>query len=78
VPLDLEKLESLRRPAADYVAVLLLGFDSEESSMDADVTEMAALARLDQPPWTQATDGWLDRDRPGSQILCWLWWRAVR
>jgi len=78
VPLDLQKLYSLRRPEADYIGFLLLGFDSEDAPMDADVEELVRLAGLRRSPWTQATTGWQDRYRPRCRVLAWLWQRPVR
>ena len=78
VPLDLEKLYHLRRPAADHIGFLLLGFDSAADPMDDDVAQLVGLAGLDKSPWTQASAGWKDRYRPGCRVLVWLWHRPVR
>jgi hypothetical protein len=78
VPLDLKKLSHLRRPAADYIGFLLLGFDTAKDPMDADVARLIRLARLDRSPWVQASTGWRDRYRRGRRVLVWLWCRPVR
>jgi hypothetical protein len=78
VPLDLKKLYHLRRPAADYIGFLLLGFDSAVNPMGDDVEKLIRLAGLDKAPWTQSSTCWRDRYRPGCRVLVWLWHRPVR
>lgn len=77
VPLDLKKLESLRRPHADRVALLLIGFDTNQHSMVGDIAELTRLAGLEAAPWSEAADNWADPCRPGCNVRCWLWHRTV-
>jgi len=50
VPQDLQKLARLGKDQAAFIGMLLVGFDSEEAPMDADVVELVALARLGLHP----------------------------
>lgn len=77
VPLDMQKLATLRKPDADEAGILLIGFDSTQSPMDDDVAELTSLAGLDDAPWSLAADEWDDAQRPGERIRCWLWRRPV-
>jgi hypothetical protein len=75
--LDLQKLESLRRPRADYVGLLLLGFDAENSPMDEDVSRLIKLAGLGNAPWRARSVVWNDPYREACGVKCWLWYRPV-
>lgn len=77
VPLDFEKLYPLRRPEADYIGFLLLGFDSAADPMDDDVAELTRRAGLNKRPWSVAATGWKDAYRPGCRVQAWLWQRPV-
>ncbi|HEY3318943.1 MAG TPA: hypothetical protein VGP72_00500 [Planctomycetota bacterium] len=77
VPLDLQKLARLTRADASYVGMLLVGFDSSEAPMDADVAQLVQLARLGIEPWTAVATGWLDTYRPGQRVRVWFWYRGV-
>ena len=78
VPLDIEKLRVLRHEDASHCGLLLLGFDSDGDPMDADVAELVQLAGLVQPPWATCTRSWKAVNRPGENVKCWMWVRAVR
>jgi len=77
VPLDVEKLKALKPPDAGHCALLLLGFDSDRDSMDADVAKLVQLAGLGQPSWVTYTKSWKAVNRPGENVKCWMWVRAV-
>ena len=77
VPLDLQKLSRLSTNHADHVALLLVGFDSVESPMDDDVSELMRLAGLNLMPWTTVSTGWPDQRRLGERVRCWCFHRAV-
>ncbi len=77
VPLDLRKLDPLRPPDADRVAILLIGFDRSDNHMDGDVAELVRMACLDGEPWEGAEDRWPDPYRPGFNVRCWLWHRST-
>lgn len=74
--LDLAKLRDLQRPNAHAVALLVIGFDSSDSPMDADIAEFTELAGLAEPEWETSGDQWLDRRGPRLNVKCWLWIRA--
>ncbi|HZL36031.1 MAG TPA: hypothetical protein VFC78_12015 [Tepidisphaeraceae bacterium] len=75
--LDLRKLSSLRRPQADFVGLLLLGFDGDNSPMDPDVSHFMELASLGRAPWSTCSAGWADQYRVGCGVKTWLWHRPV-
>ena len=73
VPHDLRKLAALKKPHANHVGYLLLGFDSVADPMVDDIRELATLARLDAAPWTAFTASWPDAYRSGNRVHVWLW-----
>ena len=77
--LDIQKLNALRRPRADFVGLLLLGFDADDSPMDTDVSRFVELAGLGSPPWSARSTRWADRYRrkPPCGVKAWLWHRPV-
>ena len=75
--LDLRKLSVLRRPHADFIGLLLLGFDADNSPMDADVEWLVDLAGLSHEPWSNSATGWSDPYRPSCGVKAWLWHRPV-
>ena len=74
---DILKLKQLTPASAEYIAFLLIGFDSRTKSMDGDVSELAALASLDKRPWSVARATWGDAHRADERVSCWLWQRPV-
>jgi hypothetical protein len=76
--LDLKKLSALRRPRADFVGLLLLGFDADDSPMDTDVSRFVELAGLGSPPWSARSTGWADGYRARRGVKAWLWHRPVQ
>lgn len=77
VPLDLKKLATLTKPLADYVALLLIGFDRDDAPMADDVRELVRLSGLDHSPWTSAEQEWQDPYRAGANVRCWFWCRPT-
>jgi hypothetical protein len=77
VPLDLEKLASLRPDDADYVGMLLIGFDAAGAPMEQDVAKLENLAGLRHEPWRIESTDWPDPHRGGQHVRCWFWYRAV-
>jgi hypothetical protein len=75
--LDFRKLAKLKRSHAAYVGDLLVGFDSEEAPMDADVGEFVHQAGIGLLPWTTIATGWPDPNRQGCRVRCWFWYRHV-
>ncbi|HEY8665745.1 MAG TPA: hypothetical protein VIL86_03725 [Tepidisphaeraceae bacterium] len=76
---DFEKLEKLTFENAEYAALLLIGFDEAEGTLQDDVArmrttqELAARGWMSQPPSFQ-----LDRRCPDFRIGCWFWWKHIR
>jgi hypothetical protein len=77
VPLDMEKLAGLSPEDASFVAILLVGFDSAEHPMDADIDKLRTLSGLGAAPWTEIAEEWPDPHRDGECVHCWLWLREV-
>jgi hypothetical protein len=75
VPFDLERLSTLRPPAADYVGQLLVGFERPDDSMVPDVEVLIELAGLDA--WRCATDSWMSPTIAGQRVRCWFWYRPA-
>ncbi len=73
----MEKLAGLEPSDAAFVAILLVGFDSFEQPMDADIDKLRSLSGLGAEPWTEIAKEWPDRYREGERVRCWLWFREV-
>ena len=73
VPLDLAKLKTLKKPHADRIGYLLLGFDSVAHPMLDDVRELVTMAGLDAACWSAFSTSWDDVHRPGKRNHAWLW-----
>jgi hypothetical protein len=80
---DLRKLEVLGSRDADYVGLLLVGFDSTlpDADMTTDIGEFVRLAKIDRRPWTESKcDSWPDRyfgEQCLARIRSWFWRRPV-
>jgi hypothetical protein len=71
---DFEKLGSASIPDGDYRAVCLIGFDSVDAPMDAQVAAVVRAARKENGLWLAATEGhWPDRRCPEFRISVWSW-----
>ena len=75
VPLDLLKLSTLRSPAADFVAELVVGFERPDDPMDGDIAKLVSLAGLSD--WATASDSWMSPTVQGQRVRCWFWHRAA-
>jgi hypothetical protein len=74
---DVEKIAALCEPHANWVAILLIGFDAAVCPMEPDVADFRTIADLDKEPWRSASMHWPDRWREGQQVHAWLWWRPA-
>ncbi|HWE97265.1 MAG TPA: hypothetical protein VG269_25120, partial [Tepidisphaeraceae bacterium] len=74
---DVQKLAPLVGPHADYVGLLLIGFDTISDPMDAEMDEFRRVTLLDRLPWMTASVNWPDRWRVGHRIWAWFFWRTV-
>jgi len=77
VPIDLHRLKSIRPSDGSRVGCLLIGFDSNEFPMDADIQKLQRLAGLKRAPWKMASAEWPDALRPGCKVRVWFWHRPV-
>jgi hypothetical protein len=73
---DLQKLASLPKADADYVALLLVGFDLASDSMEEQVRAFALDRKL-VTEWQEASIHWSDRWRPGHRVHAWVWWKET-
>jgi hypothetical protein len=77
VPLDLDRLATLRPGDADFTAMLVIGFDTARASMDREVARLEKLAGLREYPWRFEQDVWPDPFRSSQRVKCWFWFRRV-
>ena len=74
---DFRKLERVTRVDAEWMGVLLIGFDSLKAPMDSAVKELEACEKLVERGWSMvATQKWTDRRNPLFRINCWFWTRS--
>lgn len=92
VPHDFDKLRALRKPSADFISVLVVGFDIEGCPelelTEADMGAMRANAGLHGNEWSCHYAEWPDQQQladvarhgvaKGIRVRCWFWWRDVR
>jgi hypothetical protein len=72
---DVDKLLLLRRPDADWIGLLVLGFDRpQEPILDADLKVIRS--RMDAA-WQESYDEWEDQQWVGFRVRTWFWWRPV-
>lgn len=75
---DIIKLAKLRKEHADYVCLLLIGFDSEAESIDNDIAQLATNLRLRENKWhILGPETWPDRNQPVCRYNCWLLGKKV-
>lgn len=75
VPFDLLKLSQLRHPETDFVGQLLIGFETPDDPMVADVDVLRSLAGLSE--WSESSDAWDSPSVPGQRVQCWFWRRPA-
>lgn len=74
---DVTKIATLCRPSANYIGILLLGFDSLDDPMGGDIDEFRITAQLNSADWTEASMHLPDRWRPRERVHAWFWWRPA-
>ena len=74
---DMERLASLSQPFAQHIGVLIVGFDSSQFPMDADVQELESRSELGRSPWRRFEKSWVDPHRDGCSVKCWLFLRPT-
>lgn len=73
--LDIVKLTRLTKVDADYVGLLLIGFERQDNPMDAEVDVLVKGAGLGA--WSRTEAGWPDAHRAGERVRCSLWVKRV-
>jgi hypothetical protein len=75
---DIEKLGRLGHLEAEYVAGLLVGFDSTDSPMAQDVEDLVDKCELLGKGWLVfGPEIWSDRNCEKCRFCCWCWIRKV-
>ncbi len=75
---DFDKLERVRQPDAQWLGVLLIGFDSNEASMTSDIQELIDKKQLLARGWSLTSkDRWADRRNTSFGISAWFWMREA-
>jgi hypothetical protein len=74
---DVTKLKWALPPHADYVGLLIVGFDSADDPMDQDIVDLGQYTGLNDKPWASYHEHWDDPYRPGNRVRCWLWCKAA-
>jgi tetratricopeptide (TPR) repeat protein len=76
---DIEKLSGLRKPHADYIGQLLIGFDEDSQLLERDVQDYCQAAGLSDEPWQVSSIRFPDEWRldPYEVIRAWFFWRPT-
>lgn len=75
---DVDKLEALTSPAANSVAVVLIGFDEASGPVVNDVHWLIELKQLRSRGWQiTGPQTWADQNSDQCRLCCWVWWREV-
>jgi hypothetical protein len=73
---DIDKLEKLSIHHASFVALVLIGFDETNGTIECDLSEFAKLAGLRRRGWRIAGPAiWSDRNGDACRTCCWVLWR---
>lgn len=73
---DFDKLETVASPHAQWIGVLLIGWDSNSRPMYGDVQELVRQKELVKRGWSLAASRrWADRRNPAFGIATWFWMR---
>jgi hypothetical protein len=72
---DINKLCALQKPEADWVGLLLLGFDRAQrpiTEADLDIIRTRC-----HSGWDESADGWDEQWWTGYRVRAWFWWRPA-
>jgi len=70
---DIEKLSLLDSNLADYIGLLIIGFDIQEDPIDPDMEELIETMNLKEQGWKVfGPEIWLDRNHPDCRYNCWF------
>lgn len=74
---DFQKLLDLA-PSADHKAILLIGFDAEDSPMSIEVDDLHRQLGLEANGWRGlGPEVWPDRSCARCRVCCWFWWHSA-
>lgn len=62
---------------SDFAGQLVIGFDSEEHSLDKVVYGLAKDAKLGGPNWMRLYDSWPNPEDNAYRVRAWIWCREV-
>ncbi len=75
---DIDKLGLLRKPDADFVGLLILGFDVPNGELDTDLQRLFAMKEMNKNAWLASkTDVWPDRNSDQINFSSRVWWEAT-
>ena len=75
---DIEKLNMLSNQDADYVGLLIIGFDIANDPIDPDMEHLVAEKRLKENGWSIfGPEIWSDRNHSEYRYNCWFLGKKV-
>ncbi len=86
---DFLKLEHVTPDRADFVAMVMLGFDhaGRYPISIADIEELKQIVGYSRHDWCELHDSWAEQhvlqdtewyaDDPNFRVRCWVWWQNV-
>lgn len=75
---DVRKLLKLHPSCADFVGLLLIGFEAVDDPMTAEFEELMDATDLGKAPWQMARLDFPDRWRSSHRVRVWFFSRSVR
>lgn len=75
---DIEKLNRLSNKDADYIGLLIIGFDTVDKPMEPDVEKLIVMTELQKQGWQiYGPEIWPDRNYPDCRYNCWFLGKKV-
>lgn len=75
VPFDLRRLSGLLPPETNCIGQLVVGFETLDDPMDADIETLRILAGLSD--WREASETWVPSAVSNQRVRCWFWYRSA-
>ncbi|RKY07745.1 MAG: hypothetical protein DRP56_05215 [Planctomycetota bacterium] len=76
---DIEKLNRLNSKNADYVGLLIIGFDISDDPIDPDMGQLIEKMELKEEGWEIfGPEIWTDRNHPDCRYNCWFFGKKVQ
>ena len=75
---DIEKLSHLSKDDADYIGLLIVGFDIADDPIDIEMKQLAEMMKLEEDGWEiYDPEVWPDRNLPECRHNCWFMGKKV-